>query len=133
MAKSLPMHISRDRPRSAYDELFPSTSDPASPPTNASMAAEMDSVGEVVPTYYVNSVLAEASPNADGRAHGHYDHQPLAIDFATMQDKHGIKGLYSPSASPISQTAGDWPSDEDTAPAPPNVSRRDIHIPLRTR
>jgi hypothetical protein len=127
------MHISRDRPRSAYSGLLSSTSDPVSPPANATMAAEMDSVSEVVPTYYVNSVFAEASPNADSRLDGHDDHQPLAIDFATMQGKHGIKGLYSPSASPVSQTAEEWPSDEDTAPAPPDVSRRDIHIPLRTR
>ena len=127
------MHISKDRPRSAYGGLFSSTSDLVSPSTNAFMADEMQSVGQVVPTYYVNSVLAEASPNADGGDHGQGDHQPFAIDFATMQGKHGIKGLYSPSASPVSQAAGDWPSDEDTAPAPPNVSRRDIHVPLRTR
>jgi hypothetical protein len=127
------MHVFTNRPRSTYDRFFSLKSDQISQPVHALTACNMGDVDEVAPAYYANSVLAGASPDADGNVHGADDREPLAVDFASMQGKHGIKGLYSPSASPTSQTAGGWPSDDDTAPAPPDVSRRDIHIPLRTR
>ena len=99
----------------------------------------MGSVGEQAPAYYVDSVIAGASPDTDARVHGDRDgpvDEPLVMDFAAMHDAHSINGSNAPFASPSSKADGSWLSDDDTAAAPPDSSgRRDIshHIPLRTR
>lgn len=100
----------------------------------------MGSVGEQTPAYYVDSVIAGASPDAGAKVHGDAEgpmEEPLVMDFAAMHDERSINGSHSPLASPSSRVDGSWLSDDDTAAAPPDiaVNRRDIshHVPLRTR
>lgn len=66
--------------------------------------------------------------------------EPLVLDFAAMHDGHDTKQQSPPLTPPPSQKASrdqdSWLSDEDittTAPAPPDFTRREIHVPLRTR
>lgn len=99
----------------------------------------MGRAGEQTPTYYVDSVIVGASPNADakdhGDAHGPF-HEPLVMDFATMHD--GINASNPQAAAPPFEADAHWLSDDDTAAAaPPDISvrNRDIshHVPSRTR
>jgi hypothetical protein len=93
--------------------------------------------GEQTPVYYVDSVIAGASPDADVKVHGDAQgpfHEPLVMDFATMHD--GINGPNLPITSPSGRVDASWLSDDTSAAAPPDISvRRDIshHVPLRTR
>lgn len=98
----------------------------------------MGSSGEQTPVYYVDSVIAGKSPNADGKVHGDAQgsfQEPLVMDFAALQD--GINGSRPAIATSPSKADASWLSDDDTAAAaPPDISvRRDIsqHVPLRTR
>mgnify|MGYP004500514811 CR=1 FL=1 len=87
----------------------------------------MGCVGEQTPADYVDSVIAGPSPDADAN-------EPLVMDFAAMHD--GIDSSNPPIASHSSEADGNWPSDDDTAAAPPDIAaRRDMshHVPLRTR
>lgn len=99
----------------------------------------MGTVGEQTPAYYVHSVIAGASPDADAKIHGEVDvpvNEPLVMDITAVHDAHSINGSSPPLALPSSRADGSWLSDDDTAAAPPDFSgRRDIshHIPLRTR
>jgi hypothetical protein len=123
--------------RSAHG-IYSSTQSAPIPPDTVK-ASSMGSVGEHAPTYYVDSVIAGASPDVDAKVQGELDgpvnHEPLVMDFAAMHDEHSINAPNAPFATPSSRADGSWLSDDDTAAAPPDFSRRDIshHIPLRTR
>jgi hypothetical protein len=100
----------------------------------------MGRVGEQTPAYYVDSVIAGASPDADAKVHGDAEgpiNEPLVVDFAALHDERSINGSNPPLVPPFSRADGGWLSDDDTAAAPPDISvnRRDIshHVPLRTR
>jgi hypothetical protein len=69
--------------------------------------------------------------------------EPLVVDFASMHDGH-TKASSPPLTPPLSQhltreEKDSWFSDEEydtgisPAPAPPDFTRRGIHIPSRTR
>ncbi|UPX13652.1 uncharacterized protein EKO05_0004152 [Ascochyta rabiei] len=135
------MHMFKYKRRSAHDNCSSTQSATTARPTDAAgttNASSMGSVGEMIPAYYVDSVTAGTSPNADARLHGDLDgpvNEPLVVDFAAMHDEPGINGFQSPPASPSTKADASWLSDDDPA-APPDFSgRRDIshHIPLRTR
>ncbi|XPS71536.1 hypothetical protein M3J09_003718 [Ascochyta lentis] len=134
------MHIFKHKRRSAHDIYSSTQPAPISRPVDAAgtvQASAMGSVGGQTPAYYVDSVIAGASPDADARLHGDFDgpaNEPLVMDFAAMHNEHSINGSHSPLASPSSRADGSWLFDDDPA-APPDFSgRRDIshHIPLRT-
>lgn len=100
----------------------------------------MGSAGEQPPAFYVDSVIAGASPDADAKVHGDaaqgWLHEPLVMDFATMHD--GINASNPQVATPSGKVDASWLSDDETAAAaPPDISvrSRDIsqHVPLRTR
>jgi hypothetical protein len=96
----------------------------------------MGRTGDQTPADYVDSVIARASPDADAKVYGEVDgpvNEPLVVDFAAMHDEHSINGSTAPLVSPSSKADGSGLSDDDTAAAPPDFSRRDIHVPLRTR
>jgi hypothetical protein len=68
--------------------------------------------------------------------------EPLVLDFAAMHNGFDTKDQSPPLTPPPSQKASGenydhWLSDEErdtpTAPAPPDFTRRGIHIPSRTR
>ncbi|KAJ4384069.1 hypothetical protein N0V86_000914 [Didymella sp. IMI 355093] len=134
------MHIFKHKRRSAHSISSSTQSQPVSRSTDAAdivQASSMESAGEQTPAYYVDSVIAGASPDADATVYGDGQgpfHEPLVMDFATMHD--GTNGSNSPIATPSSRADASWLSDEDTAAAaPPDISvRRDIshHVPLRT-
>ena len=127
--------------RSAHGTYSSTQSQPISRPTDAAgavQASSMGSSGEQTPVYYVDSVIARASPDADAKVHGDAQgpfHEPLVMDFATLQD--GINGSRPAIAMSPSKVDASWLSDDETAAAaPPDISvRRDIshHVPLRTR
>jgi hypothetical protein len=97
------------------------------------------SLGEQVPAY-VDSVMTpdtDAHPNLNGS--GGAFNEPLAFDFATMQDGFESNRQKAP-LTPVASTADTerreiWPSDDDTAAPGPQIdfARRDIHVPSRTR
>ncbi|KAF1934216.1 uncharacterized protein M421DRAFT_415262 [Didymella exigua CBS 183.55] len=134
------MRVFKHKRRSAHSVYSTTQSHPIPRPTDAAVtfkASSMGSAGEQSPAYYVDSVIAGASPDADAKVHGDAQgpfHEPLVMDFATMHD--GINGSNAPLASPSSKADASWLSDDDTAAAaPPDISvRRDIshHVPLRT-
>jgi hypothetical protein len=81
--------------------------------------------------------LGEQVPNLNGS--GGAFNEPLAFDFATMQDGFESNRQKAP-LTPVASTADTerreiWPSDDDTAAPGPQIdfARRDIHVPSRTR
>ncbi|KAF2625874.1 hypothetical protein BU25DRAFT_344801 [Macroventuria anomochaeta] len=67
----------------------------------------MGSVGEQTPTYYVDSVIAGASPDADAKVYGDAEgpiSEPLVMDFAVMHD--GINDSNASLATPSSSADG---------------------------
>jgi hypothetical protein len=101
----------------------------------ATPSSGMGSAGEV-PAYASGSVI---NANADDGA----INEPLVVDIASMHDEH-TKAQSPPLTPPPSQhltreEQDSWLSDEEydtgilPAPAPPDFTRRGIHIPSRTR
>jgi hypothetical protein len=106
-----------------------------SAPSKATPSARIGNAGED-PIQAGGSVI-----NANGDD-GAID-EPLVVDFASMHDEH-TKAQSPPLTPPPSQhitreEQDSWYSDEDydtgaaPAPAPPDFTRRGIHIPSRTR
>jgi hypothetical protein len=106
----------------------PSPSEPCRPTTSAEMGIGGDEA------YAYDSVI---SSHTDGGA----VNEPLVVDFAAMSDGYDNRVLGPPLTPPPSQKAShdqdSWFPDEErgpsTAPAPPDFTSRDIHIPSRTR
>jgi hypothetical protein len=79
----------------------------------------------------------DANPNINGS--GGAFNEPLVLDFATMQDASNSitrSAPLSPATRPVDPERYEgWLSDDDTsAPAPQiDFTRKDIHIPFRTR
>lgn len=102
-----------------------------SKPCKATTSAGMGSTGDEARAN--DSVINDQT---DGGA----VHEPLVLDFATMHDGHQTKHQNPPLTPPPSQNASQDPdnwfadADQDTpaAPAPPDFTRRGIHIPSRT-
>jgi hypothetical protein len=98
-------------------------------------AAEMGIVGEDS----ARSNHGVMSAHADAGA----INEPLVLDFAAMHDGIVTRGQSPPLTPPPSQQAthdqNNWLSDDERdpatspAPAPPDFTRRGIHIPSRTR
>lgn len=67
--------------------------------------------------------------------------EPLVVDFPIMHDgrtqERHVPPLTPPPSQKASQDQDNWPSDDERAiapaPAPPDFTRRGIHIPSRTR
>jgi hypothetical protein len=104
-------------------------------PSKATASAVMGNAGET-PAEASGSVM---NANVDDGAFN----EPLVVDFASMHDGH-TKAQSPPLTPPPSQhitreEQDSWYSDEDydtgaaPAPAPPDFTRRGIHIPSRTR
>lgn len=100
----------------------------------------MGSTGEEAPapTYFDSVMSPNSSISPAGQIAGAID-EPLVHDFAAMQDGRGTRVQEPPLTPPSSdqkpslERQDSWLSDEDSAPAPPDLSRRGIHVPLRTR
>jgi hypothetical protein len=80
----------------------------------------------------------DAHPNVNDGSGGAFN-EPLVLDFATMQDASDFNTTSAP-LSPATRPANSerresWLWDDDTsAPAPQiDFTRKDIHIPSRTR
>lgn len=121
------MHIFKHPKRSAHG--FYSTKSNANPSKASSRQANMDMAGETPAHLPVDSVI---TPNAHGNG------EPLVLDFATMHDAHSSKGPDTSqiplSVRPTPERQSSWLSDDDiAAPPPPDFTRRDIHVPSRTR
>jgi hypothetical protein len=97
--------------------------------------ADMGTAGEVPAQAHGSVINAHADDGAIN--------EPLVMDFAAMHDDH-TKAQSPPLTPPASQhitreEQDSWFSDgeNDTgaapAPAPPDFTRRGIHIPSRTR
>jgi hypothetical protein len=95
-------------------------------------SAKMGSIGEAAPAH-VDSVM---TPDAEGQ-HINTNAEPYVVDFATMHDANADeqKPPLTPTIGrPDLERQGSWLSDDETtAPPPPDFTRRDIHIPSRTR
>ncbi|KAH7073379.1 hypothetical protein FB567DRAFT_611632 [Paraphoma chrysanthemicola] len=97
-------------------------------------SAEMGIVGENSAESQHNVMSAHADAGAI--------HEPLVLDFAAMHDGFVTKGQSPPLTPPTSQKAtrdnNSWLSDDERdsatspAPAPPDFTRRLIHVPSRT-
>lgn len=116
--------------RSAHGKASTQNYTPSRPRT-ATEFAEMAIEGVDTDLVY-GSVIA---PQADAGA----VNEPLVLDFAAMHDGHDTKHTSPPLTPPSSQKENrekeSWLSDNEvvTAPAPPDFTRREIHVPLRTR
>ena len=97
----------------------------------------MANADDEVPTHlYVDSVMASES---DAKING--NGEPLVLDFATIYDEHDPAGYRAPPLTPpdvrpySTSRRGSWLSGRDItpAPSPPDLTRRDIHVPTRTR
>jgi hypothetical protein len=100
-------------------------------PSKDTTSAKMTIAGEGS-AHAPHSVIAD---NVDAQ-------EPLVLDFATMHNEYYTKEQGAPLTPPPSQKADPenqdrWLSDEERdttpAPAPPDFTRRGIHIPSRTR
>jgi hypothetical protein len=87
----------------------------------------------------VNSVIMAGRTD---QTHEGAMNEPLVLDFAAMHDEHNAQEHTppltptSPAQTIIHEPQTSWLSYEDqdsTAPAPPDFTRRGIHIPTRTR
>lgn len=93
----------------------------------------MGSIGESIPAF-VDSVMTSNG----GAEHTDGTGEPLVVDFATMHDTN-TKEQPPPltpttSGKPSRDREASWLSDDETtAPPPPDFTRRDIHVPTRTR
>lgn len=88
----------------------------------------------------VDSVMTtDAETRARQRSNGAIE-EPLVLDVAAMHEGYDTIQQQPPLApstpKQVRERQDSWLSDEDrdlAAPSPPNIPRRDIHIPLRTR
>lgn len=86
-------------------------------------SAQVEAAGEGAQAS-VDSVMIPKSPA-----------EPYVVDFAMMHDEEASAEPKSPQ-SPVGikyDLDGQWLPEDDIAPPPPDFTRRDIHIPSRTR
>jgi hypothetical protein len=134
------MAMFKNKMRSAHGVFSSKKSSDAARKSNITInSAKMGSSTELAPAY-VDSVMApdtDANPNVNGS--GGAFNEPLVLDFATMQDASNSitrSAPLSPVTRPVDPERHEsWLSDDDTsAPAPQiDFTRKDIHIPFRTR
>lgn len=136
------------RKRRSAHGIFSSPNYPViSAPTNFVKVSGMGSLGEA-PSATANTANSVTTDPAlsdidDGIGDGGAVGEPLVQDVEQMQSHHDASINEPPQTPPPikaidfqplkSHPVASSPSEEDSAPPPPDFTRRGIHIPTRTR